>query len=466
MQLPSNSEEPQAKEPMEPSPSPSSSSVHRSGMFIRVLAIILVVGVLLGALFAFLASRHTQSTVTHHPTPARGWAAIPSPNPGKMKNGLNAVATLSANNIWAVGEFSDSSDPNSGQTLIEHWNGSQWSVVPSPNTQHTLNVLSGVAAASPNDIWAVGYATDSGPNPNFSPFLVDTHTLIEHWNGSQWSIVPSPNPGMPVALLPGVVTTLNVLNGVAAVSPNNVWAVGYSVINMTNNQASSQQVLLLDALIEHWDGRHWSVVKSPATGFFTNTLNGVMAISANNIWAVGFSFGTPNGFTQDPLIEHWDGSRWSIVQNPDTGSPYNSLTSIAAVSPTDIWAVGWSNQFGISSHAAQTLIEHWDGSRWTIVQSPNDAFANNNQLFQVVAVSNTDVWAVGAAPRSYPEQGTALIEHWDGSQWSIVQGQNPGRNGSNFLTGVTLVPNSNQLWAVGYYGSGDPEHTITEVWNP
>src|SRR5579862_7801910 len=101
MQFPSNSEESQAKEPMEPSPSPSSSSVRRPGMFIRVLAVVLVIAVLLGALIVFLVTRHTQPIVTPHPVPGRGWTAISSPDQGKMKNGLNAVAALSANNIWA-----------------------------------------------------------------------------------------------------------------------------------------------------------------------------------------------------------------------------------------------------------------------------------------------------------------------------------------------------------------------------
>ncbi len=467
MSLPPDPSDMQAEEPMKPAPVSSRGYIPHSGLFFRILAVILVVGLLLGALFGFLASRHSQSTVTSHPTPGRGWTAIPTPNRGAMRNGLNAVAALSANNIWAVGGFSNSSDPSIGQTLIEHWSGTLWSVVPSPNTQFTLNVLNGVAAASPDDIWAVGYATDSGPSVNLSPFLADSHTLIEHWNGSQWAIVPSPNPGTTAKLPNGVVLTINVLNAVAVVSPKDVWAVGYSVSHQVSQQTISQGFLLVDALVEHWNGSQWSVVKTPATGSYSNSLNGVTAVSANNIWAVGFSFGgASNGNTQNPLIERWNGSQWSIVTNPITGSPYNNLTGIAAASPNDIWAVGWSNIASINSHTEQTLIERWNGSRWTIVPSPNDASANNNQLSQVVATSDTDVWAVGAAPRSYPEQGKTLIEQWNGSQWSMVQGQNPGQSGSNYLTGVALVPGSHQLWAVGYYGSGDPEHTITEVWNP
>ncbi len=58
----------------------------------------------------------------------------------------------------------------------------------------------------PNDIWAVGFSGSS----------TLPQTLVEHWNGSQWSIVPSPNVG----------TNLNSLNGVTVVSANNVWAVG------------------------------------------------------------------------------------------------------------------------------------------------------------------------------------------------------------------------------------------------
>jgi hypothetical protein len=136
---------------------------------------------------------------------------VGSPNPANYGNGLNAVAAVSANDVWAVGDYSNGTID---QTLLEHWDGSTWSVAPSPNVGTHNNDLYGIAAApaSSGAWWAVGaYIDDAG-----------THqTLILGPGG----VMPSPNVG----------THDNGLNGVAAVSANDVWVVGgYS--NGTTNQ--------------------------------------------------------------------------------------------------------------------------------------------------------------------------------------------------------------------------------------
>src|SRR5260221_7788547 len=140
---------------------------------------------------------------------ACGWSVVSSPN-GDSSSGLSSVAAVSANDIWAVG--SSGSQMGSGQTLIEHWDGTQWSLVQSPSTGSLYNTLTGVAVISANDVWAVGWQANGGPS----------HTLIEHWNGTQWSVVPSPSPA----------SVNNELFGVAAVSATDIWAVGF-ITNIT-----------------------------------------------------------------------------------------------------------------------------------------------------------------------------------------------------------------------------------------
>ena len=114
--------------------------------------------------------------------------------------------------MWAVGVYyTYVNNVTSLQTLVEHWNGTAWTVVPSPNAVGMgtyANFLSDVTSISANDIWAVGY-TYSSPSPG-------GQTLIEHWDGISWSIVPGPNLG----------TSPSELFGVAAVSANDVWAAG------------------------------------------------------------------------------------------------------------------------------------------------------------------------------------------------------------------------------------------------
>src|SRR5438552_19089445 len=91
---------------------------------------------------------------------AADWQLVNSPNSGNQPNSLNAVAAVAENDVWAVGA-SSSSDSSSSRTLIEHWNGSRWSVVRSPNPGATFNVLTAVAVVSANNVWAAGCSANN-----------------------------------------------------------------------------------------------------------------------------------------------------------------------------------------------------------------------------------------------------------------------------------------------------------------
>ena len=130
-------------------------------------------------------------------------AVQPSPNGSSQRNDLTGVAATSASNAWAVGYYFSGSEL---QTLIEHWNGRRWAVQPSPNPG-TVSQLYGVAATSATNAWAVGsYQNGTAPD----------RTLIEHWNGRDWAIQPSPSVGV----------SANNLFSAAATSAANAWAVG------------------------------------------------------------------------------------------------------------------------------------------------------------------------------------------------------------------------------------------------
>src|SRR5713226_3906576 len=145
-----------------------------------------------------------------HPASSCGiWHVAPGPNVRSFNNNLRAVATVSSGDIWAVGSTYSNQILSPSSTLTDHWNGTRWSIVPSPNVGSASNFLSAVAAVSSSDVWAVGsyYIDDRGSV---------SKTLTEHWNGSSWSVVPSPNPE----------TSSNALSGVAIVSSSDAWAVG------------------------------------------------------------------------------------------------------------------------------------------------------------------------------------------------------------------------------------------------
>jgi hypothetical protein len=258
------------------------------------------------------------------------------------------VSALSANDVWAVGG-------DSGNTLVEHWNGSAWSIVASPNAGGS-SYLTGVAAISVNDVWAVGASFVSGAE----------QTLIEHWDGTGWSVVAAPSPG-----------SSTLLTGVSAVTTSDVWAVGHYFNG-----------LRVQTLVEHWNGTDWSVVSSANVANSDNPLSAVSAHSADDAWAVG-------GNTQT-LTEHWDGTAWSVVASPNIANTNNTLSGVAAISGNDVWAVGnYLDRFNTGA-PLQTLIEHWDGTAWSIVSSP-DVGTGSNLLAAVAADSLGDAWAVGSS---------------------------------------------------------------------
>ena len=222
-----------------------------------------------------------------------------------------------------------------GSPLALHWDGTGWSRVPVPQPDPDPRndaELRGIAAvgANPNDIWAVGNYF-AWPNQG---------SLIEHWDGVQWSLAYTD-------------TARSRLRGVAAISSNDVWAVGE--VPDENGRAST--------LIKHWDGTQWSTVPSPNPGTGTgNHLTSVAAISANDVWAVGYSEITQDG----GLAMHWDGSMWSVVPLPG-GMQMVSLNGVAARATDDVWAVG---RYGIFP-GIRTLVLHWDGTQWGQVYSPS-----------------------------------------------------------------------------------------------
>jgi len=100
------------------------------------------------------------------------------------------------------------------------------------------------------------------------------------------------------------------------------------------------------------------------------------------------------GFPQT-LIEHWNGSTWSIVPSPNAGDG-GELKAVAAVSASDVWAVG--NSLGPGNGVKKTLVEHWDGSAWSVVPSPSPDMFTDDSLLSVAARSSQEVWAVGLSP--------------------------------------------------------------------
>jgi hypothetical protein len=217
--------------------------------------------------FYFNSKGDTEALIEHWN--GKAWRRKPSPNRGRSSD-LAAVAATSASNAWAVGKYFNGT---AERTLIEHWNAGAWTVKTSPNRGSSTagNELSGVAAISAKRAWVVG---DFSPGTTF-------HTLVERWHGKAWKVRRSPHPG-----------SFSNLNGVAATSRTDVWAVGGHNLGHT--------------LIEHWNGTAWKVQQSPSPP--GGGLIGVAATSSTNAWAVGIYFNKAG--VRQTLIEHWNGRAW------------------------------------------------------------------------------------------------------------------------------------------------------------
>jgi hypothetical protein len=162
--------------------------------------------------------------------------------------------------------------------------------------------------------------------------------------------------------------------------------------------SSGLSIAQASTFVVHFNGTNWQSVPSPNVGK-SSAFNGVVALAPDNVWAVGSSGDVSDGPTLT-LIEHYDGSEWSVAPSPNVGPnsmfQSNRLFGITAVSPTDIWAFG--NYFAANGDGSQkTLLLHWDGSVWSIAPSPNPTKGDllGDILFAGVEASPGDVWIVG-----------------------------------------------------------------------
>jgi hypothetical protein len=146
----------------------------------------------------------------------------------------------------------------------------------------------------------------------------------------------------------------------------------------------------------------------------------IAALSESDAWGVGTHSPLPTGIY--PLTEHWDGTRWTAVPCPSPGSaaePTRSdLAAVAVDAPDDAWAVGgWSP---IKHNSPRyPLIEHWNGAKWSIVPAPSSRGYTSSSLSAVAAISPTAAWALGGGTTAGGRQVTALMR-WDGARWRYL----------------------------------------------
>jgi hypothetical protein len=337
------------------------------------------------------------------------WTIVPSPNPPASLATLTSLSCPAATSCFAAGDaFAHGND----RSLVEHWDGSAWSVTPTPG----LNVVGGLDAVSCVSVRfcnAVGTRFVGGTGP--------AHTLVVLWDGSSWSQIPSPTPGQEAGL-----------NGVSCASTSNCVAVGESTV------ASGSE----HTLIEAWNGTRWSVIASPSPRGGSSSLSSVTCLETSSCFSVGEHRTSQQ--RSRTLIERWDGRSWTIVPSPNVGgSSMSQLSGVACTGMTACVAIGSS----VGAEGSATLAEGWDGGAWRIAPSANP-LSGSGTLLGVSCTHATDCVAVGVGTTDVGTSAS-IIEQWQGTRWALTGHPSPKPSKGSVLIGVACEVGTACI-AVGY----------------
>jgi hypothetical protein len=300
------------------------------------------------------------------------------PNPGGGESSFLDVAAPSASSAWAVGGYFSGHEGGPYGPVVEHWDGSHWAVVRGVAPKRSN--LASVTATGADDVWIAG--------------STGRRAFITHWDGQRWT----------PAVLPTVGGSNN-LREITAISPTDVWAVGAWARNLHGH------TLMLHWDGHKW-AMVSSPTPAPAGSHrrIYVELDGVAALSSRDVWAVGSTQSLGIDGPSDALIEHWDGRRWMTVTTPQpTG--FNQLFTVSAASPIDVWAFGDRNSIdaGYGGGGDHPLSLHWDGHRWRVVGSPP---AHKRGIFYAsLAISGMTV-AAGDQARFSTLISTRVGQRW------------------------------------------------------
>jgi hypothetical protein len=329
---------------------------------------------------------------------------------------LSGASYVSPGETWAVGNVGVAEKAN--QTLTERFDGSAWSVVPSPNQGTGNNALNSVSMI-PGAGWAVGYAQVGG---NYQPLALG-------WDGTHWSTAPT-----------GTFPSDALFTSVDTLADGSAWAAGFQ-----RTAAGTRQTL-----IEQESGGTWTPVASPNDGTATtdNSLTAIAGTQATGLWAVGWRESSSG---LQPLILRYDTTQpspaWVSVTGaggvPVPGTIDTVLTGVDVLSASDAWAVGYYFDGSVN----QPLALHWDGTTWS-----NSPIPGAGMLRKVRALAPDNVWAAGTVYDGTLQRYQSLVEHFDGTTWTPVVSANAPAADTEII-GLASDPGGSMLTMVGRQGS-------------
>lgn len=339
-----------------------------------------------------------------------GWTVQPTPQLGTGDNSLGALSAAAPDDVWAVGNYVPDAKGTNGDatlSLASHYDGTAWTDTATPNAGPNFSTLFGVAAL-PHQAWAVGTA--------LSAQYLST-ALVEHWDGTAWRLADAPTPA-------GAARTL--LFGAAATSGSDVWAVGtvqgadgvfrtlaehydgtsWSVVRTPDPGSSGDSFYAVAAagpddvwavgqrsapgadgpLVEHFDGTRWRVVGGDDRATGVSGLLDAVTVQGGQVWAAGQTDSLAE--TARPLVARLGGDRptYEVVRN--SGAPFSNLNGITADGHGGVWATGTrfdpsGTYDGQPGGVQQTLVLERTSQGWVDVGAPSPGTADR-VLGQVV----------------------------------------------------------------------------------
>ena len=396
----------------------------RKGREVLVAVVMAVLG-LLGPALVPLPASGTQVAAARGHIVVGPFGLVTTPGLGNVTNTFSGTSCASASFCVVVGTIGWYGDPSS-VPIIEQWNGTVWTIATAP-------VPSSLSGASLESVSCPTTAFCMAVGNGFNGPSGDDTTFAEQWNGTFWSVVPTPNFG---------VTGDNDLASVSCTGPALCAAVGS---NFGHGPGSSDT-----GFVEMWGGSGWVLTLPPTPPGATNThLNGVDCSSGAPCTAVG-------DWDDGTLVETWNGSAWSVVPSPNTVGWSNTLNSVSCIGSYFCTAVGSNG----TPNGTVPLIEAWNGTAWSVtpVFNPNP---NGGFLQGVTCLGVSFCMATGAFfLDSNQSMRQNLAFTYNGTQWSASPTASlPGTPSTTYgeLDAVTCVAG----WSCLTVGYQDPMSSNT-----
>jgi hypothetical protein len=343
---------------------------------------------------------------------AATWTRVASPNRGTVASALQDVVVVPGTGptptVWAVG-YSYDSNLAAYRTMTQRsTNGGAWSIVSSVNASATgYSQLNRVDATGASNVWAIG-------------------SLVERYDGSRWVAMSSPA---------GVA-----LRGLDVVSPTEVWVAGYSGSAAT---------------VAQWKNGTWTTRYTQAsTGRHLTVFEAIAVDPSGEVWAVGWNrdYNAP-GRPVSSLVAHFNGTSWSREDTPNPANR-NTLNDVTLANG-QVFAVGVAQDTsggGITPRSLMLRRQAGTAGTWSSLTVPPGEPGSQDQLLSVAAVSPTSVWSVGYY--NSPSSGLyePLLVHWTGNGGPgtlATSSISPALTVSALASGISATSAGN-LWAVGY----------------